>query len=192
MSRGTILSQGFSGDLAKAMQGPSEGAILSQPDERYRYALWRMWETRRPYINYILLNPSTADATANDPTVTRLMLRTQQLGRHVYGGIVVTNLFAWRSPEPKDLKKLARLGGVDVAGVPKNDEALVAFATKAALVIVGWGGHAEDIEPGRVPRVREMLKSCGILAHALALNQDGSPMHPLYIGYDVLPKPFSL
>lgn len=46
------------------------GATFS-PDRRYRYLLWRMWSPAMPVANFVLLNPSTADETVNDPTVER-------------------------------------------------------------------------------------------------------------------------
>jgi hypothetical protein len=39
-------------------------------DGLYRYSL-SIWSDRLPRIGFIMLNPSTADATKNDPTIRR-------------------------------------------------------------------------------------------------------------------------
>lgn len=71
--------------------------------KRFRYSLLRRWNDASDdarYINFIMLNPSTADATENDPTVERCCKRAQALG---YGRLIVTNIFALRSTEPAAL-----------------------------------------------------------------------------------------
>lgn len=59
---------------------------------RYRYTLWRQWDPHGPVINFIMLNPSTADAMQDDPTVTRCIHYAQQWG---FGALMVTNIFAY-------------------------------------------------------------------------------------------------
>ena len=71
------------------------GASFS-PCGTYRYTLWRRWSFVPP-ATFVLLNPSTADATRNDPTVERCERRARELG---CGGIRVANLFALRSTDP--------------------------------------------------------------------------------------------
>ena len=65
---------------------------------RYRYKLWRTWDDIRPVVMFIMLNPSTADATADDPTIRRCIGFARAWG---YGGVRVGNLFAWRTPYPQ-------------------------------------------------------------------------------------------
>ena len=48
----------------------TQGAYLSECGW-YRYLLWRRWQPSAPVVNFIMLNPSTADAVQDDPTVTR-------------------------------------------------------------------------------------------------------------------------
>ncbi|MDA8965892.1 DUF1643 domain-containing protein, partial [Pseudomonadales bacterium] len=72
------------------------------PCRTYRYALWRTWDKTEPYVLFLGLNPSTADETENDPTITRCIDFAKQLG---FGGLCMANLFAFRATQPKDLKQ---------------------------------------------------------------------------------------
>ena len=151
------------------------GALFS-PCKRYRYRLWRIWDERFPAVNFICLNPSTADETANDPTVTRLMRRADQLG---YGALVVTNLFAFRATDPRDMK-----AATDPVG-PDNDGHIVNVARSCALVVCGWGSHGAY--RGRAGEVRKLL--AGIPLTCLRTGKNGEPCHPLYLNYDLKPEP---
>jgi len=68
---------------------------------KYRYALWRNWDESKPYAMIIGLNPSTADENKNDPTITRCINFATSWG---YGGVCVTNLFAYCATVPSDMK----------------------------------------------------------------------------------------
>ena len=68
---------------------------------KYRYALWRNWDGSKPYAMIIGLNPSTADENENDPTITRCINFAKSWG---YGGVCVTNLFAYCATVPSDMK----------------------------------------------------------------------------------------
>jgi hypothetical protein len=75
-------------------------AVLSEC-RTYRYALWRIWDQTVPYAMFIGLNPSTADESNDDPTLTRCMGFAKSWG---YGGVCMANLFALRSTDPTALK----------------------------------------------------------------------------------------
>lgn len=68
---------------------------------------------------------------------------------------------------------------------PENDQALLTVVRGAGIVICAWGSHGRYRERGAT--VQSLLQAQGIPLHALRLNKDGSPQHPLYIGYDVVP-----
>lgn len=123
-----------------------------------------------------MLNPSTADEAANDPTVERCQRRALQMG---FGGLRVVNIFAFRSTDPEGLYNESEPIGAD------NDAAILEATGDAGIVICGWGKHGNLL--GRGNAVRELLKRHDIAAHYLKLNQDGSPMHPLYVGYSITP-----
>ncbi|TMF61888.1 MAG: DUF1643 domain-containing protein, partial [Chloroflexi bacterium] len=68
------------------------GATFSA-DRRYRYRLWRRWDGARPVVAFVMLNPSTADARRDDPTIRRCIGFAKSWG---FGGVEVVNLFAYR------------------------------------------------------------------------------------------------
>ena len=127
-----------------------------------------------------MLNPSTADETLNDPTVERCERRARMMG---YGGLIVTNAFALRSTQP------AKLREVDDPVGPENDRHISASAAQSDLVVCGWGKHCDAVAPGRGARILDAVRAGGRTPHALQVNADGSPKHPLYIGYAVRPTP---
>ena len=128
-----------------------------------------------------MLNPSTADEVKNDPTVERCEVRARTTG---YGGLIVVNIFAWRSTDPNALYKLD-----DPIG-PENDDAIRWAALNSEMVVCGWGTHAGRLG-ARGREVKAILdKARPGCAHALQVNADGSPKHPLYIAYSKLPRPF--
>lgn len=136
----------------------------------YRYLLTRQWgEDEQNFINFILLNPSTADETKDDPTMRRCINFAKQWG---YDGMYVTNLFAYRSTDPKKLKQVK-----DPIG-PENDDYIKKYANRAQRVVVAWGNHGELY--GRGKDVIEMLSGIeGVCC--LGKTKKGEPRHPLYV-----------
>jgi hypothetical protein len=152
------------------------GAVFSDC-RRYRYRLWRCWDDRLPKLVFVMLNPSTADETADDATIERCQRRAGRLGM---GQIEVANIFAWRSTDPRELYAIA-----DPVG-PDNDSAILEACRGAGPVICAWGAHGDHRDRGKV--VLDMLHRADVATHHLGLTADGHPRHPLYIGYDVQPE----
>ena len=125
---------------------------------------------------FIGLNPSKADRFQTDPTVSRCISYAKQWG---YGALHMTNLFAWRDTDPAAMKRQAKPVG------SKNDATLQRLAAEAGLVVAAWGRHGAHL--GRDAVVKSMLPNL----HALAVNQDGSPAHPLYLNGGLIPLPFT-
>jgi hypothetical protein len=156
----------------------NRGAVFSEC-RGYRYTLWREWADG-PRIAFVMLNPSTADAEFNDPTVERCERRAERTG---YGAIDVVNLFAWRSTDPKVLPYQS-----DPVG-PANDDAIRNVARSASRVVVGWGNTwkkqtrwwATSPTRGRDRAVLAILIDLGVPIYCLGINGDGSPKHPLYL-----------
>jgi hypothetical protein len=174
-------------DLFATEQQAATGAVFS-PCRKWRYLLWRIWDASLPHATAIYMNPSTADEVNDDPTVTRWQERAKRwadVGFLKVGGVKVTNAFAWRETDSRKLKALIR-NGEDLVG-PDNDRHILAACAEAAIVVVGWGLPGHQLL-GRGPKLLDKLRGAGIVPHALKVNGDGSPGHPLYIGYDVLPK----
>jgi hypothetical protein len=161
-------------------KGDAESAAVYSACEAYRYALTRVWAAEAPRLLFVLLNPSTATELRNDPTVERCERRARDMG---FGALRVCNIFAWRATDPRALK-----WAEDPAG-PANDAALREGAAWADRVICGWGAHGRHL--GRGGAVEAMLRGEGAALWHLGLTQDGAPRHPLYIGYDRQPEPWT-
>jgi len=153
----------------------NQGAIFS-PCRAYRYSLWRIWSDVMPVVGFIGLNPSTADETVNDPTIRRCMRFAKDWG---YGGLIMLNLFAFRSTDPKGLRT------VDDPVGPENDGHLCTQSEMCAKMIAAWGIHGAYLDRGA--QVQQMLS--GNLWH-LGLTKDGFPRHPLYLRADIEPMRF--
>ena len=142
----------------------------------YRYRLQREIGPGEKTLLFIGLNPSTADEEKNDPTVERIERRAKAMG---FGRISVCNIFAYRATDPQVMK------GQPFPVGPENDAAILEEARKADLVLCAWGIHGCHLNRGR--EVEKLLRNAGIPLHCLGRNHDGSPKHPLYIGYDRIP-----
>ena len=156
------------------------GAVLD-PGRQYRYQLWRTWDPDRPVLCWIMLNPSTAVEVQDDPTVRRCVQWGRNLG---FGGIVVVNLFAWRTSYPAELARVP-----DPVG-SGNDAAILTAARTAGMVLCAWGNNGSL--RGRSREVRVLLADAEIACHALRVGKTGEPAHPLYLGYDLQPQVFVL
>jgi hypothetical protein len=144
----------------------------------YRYTLTREWLTGEGTVLWIMLNPSTADATQDDPTVTRCIRFTQQWGHR---RLAVANLYAYRSTNP-DLVPFLGDEGVG----PDNNFWIVSLAREADLVIAAWGARAR---PERAAAVLDLLADITAV-HALkitAATNPPQPRHPLYLKGDLTP-----
>lgn len=155
----------------------TRGSAVFSPCGTYRYTLKRNWflpGTPQRLCAFIMLNPSTADAEADDPTTRRCMAFARELGCDRYAAV---NLFAFRSPSPA-----AMLAARDPIG-PENDIWIRTIAHHArrtgGYVICGWGVHGKY--RGRDNAVLRLIGEEGVAAHRLRATKDGHPEHPLYI-----------
>ena len=146
-------------------------ATLS-PCRRYRYNLWRAWGKRENYVMFVGLNPSTADETADDPTIRRCVAYAKAWG---YSRLCMTNLFAFRATQPADM-----MNADDPIG-PENDAWLRELAKGASVIVAAWGVNSSF--GGRHNVVRQILPSL----HYLRLTKDGHPGHPLYLSKTLRP-----
>lgn len=155
-------------------------AILSE-DGRYRYLLTRDWGDGEGRLTFVMLNPSTADATQDDPTIRRCLGFARSAG---FSGIAVLNLYAMRATDPRELRH-----AIDPVG-PENDATLrSAFAWAAerkSPIVAAWGTHGDR---ERVRRVKELLGRNDV--RHLGLTKDGAPRHPLYVPADQPLEPWA-
>lgn len=152
-------------------------AVLSD-DDVYRYVLTRSWSPRmstfRSYpLTWVMLNPSTADATIDDPTIKRCIAFTDAWGA---SSMYVVNLYALRSPHPSALKTHPDPFGSDNFYWLKK-------MTKEGPVVAAWGVHKmpEDAYAALLPAAQENRM------YALGLTLDGHPKHPLARGRHRIP-----
>ena len=147
---------------------------------RYRYALWRAWDGDAPRVAFLMLNPSTADARRDDPTIRRCIGFARSWG---FGSVEVVNLFAYRTPDPEVLRRAP-----DPVG-PENDRYLRRAARRAQRLIVAWGNRGGLL--GRDEAVMRLLRKDGTV-HCLGRTQAGHPRHPLYLRKDAKPRRFAM
>lgn len=132
---------------------------------KYRYALWRIWDESKPYAMFIGLNPSTADETEDDPTISRCINYSKDWG---YGGLCMANLFAFRATAPSDMMASNEPIGSD------NDEWIKKLAEEAGVIVAAWGNDGSYLD--RSKEVRKMIPDL----MCLKINKSGEPAHPLY------------
>lgn len=147
------------------------------PDRIYRYSLWRRWSSAGGIVLWIMLNPSTADEHVLDPTIRRCEAFSRTWG---HGGLVVCNLFALRSTDPKALYAHA-----DPVG-PGNDWELVEQAQAAERIVAAWGVHGKLYHRAR--HVVQLLDAHRL--QCLAITKGGHPGHPLYLPGGLTPQPY--
>lgn len=146
----------------------------------YRYSLGRRWDPDLPKVVFVMLNPSTADAHHDDATIRRCIALARAWG---CGALDVVNLFAYRTPRPAILRRVA-----DPVG-PDNDAYLVRASRRAQLVVAAWGHHGTLL--GRDRAARALLTATGRSAvYCLGTTQGGQPRHPLYLPRDTRPVPW--
>ena len=146
-------------------------AILSS-DGIYRYRLEREWDPSKPKLLFIMLNPSTADAIHDDPTIRRITRFANDWG---YGGVLVGNLFAFRSTKPAALKTAA-----DPIG-PENMAHIRTMVAECEMVVYAYGNNQS--EP-------MWLKELVLEPYFIKLSKKGTPCHPLYLKADLTPVRF--
>jgi hypothetical protein len=157
-----------------------KSAVMSECGA-YRYRLARAWgEASGPYVCWVALNPSTADALADDPTIRRMVGFVDNWG---WTRLIVVNLFAIRSTDPSRLKR-----GGDVVG-PLNNDNIREVAKYAALTVAAWGSWGYLHDRGRL--VTAMLQGHGVRLHCLGRTKAGGhPVHPLYQKKTAKPIPY--
>lgn len=144
-------------------------AVIS-PCGLYRYRLTRTWNGQLDPLVFVMLNPSTADAHVDDPTIRRCIGYAK---REWCGGIVVVNLMAYRATKPNVLPKVD-----DPVGSANLDMLMVTLAGLDRAV-VAWGGHRSARMPFARPSI-EMVASCVDEMVCLGISENnGSPHHPL-------------
>lgn len=143
----------------------------------YRYRLERHALSGAGSVAWIMVNPSTADAKEDDPTIRKVIGFSERIGA---GWAIVGNKFAYRATDVRELK-----GARDPIG-PENDEHLSAIMQDAGQIIVAWGPLAK-LPPHlrrRWYKVARIADGLGKPLMCFGTAQDGHPRHPLMLAYD--------
>jgi hypothetical protein len=151
-------------------------AIISDC-EHYRYRLERHGLSGAGAIAWIMVNPSTADATNDDQTIKKVIGFSERAGA---GWFIVGNKFAFRAKDITALRTAADPRG------PDNDRHLREIMSEAPVVVAAWGPLAKL--PQHLRRrwrtVAGIADELGITLMCLGTANDGQPLHPLTLGYD--------
>ena len=172
----------FSINQSDVNQQVTSGCILSDC-KRYRYSLTRSWDSSKPRVMFMMLNPSTADGEKDDPTIRRCIGFAKSWG---FGSIEVGNLFAFRATMPEHL-----ILEKDPVG-PENRQWVNAAAQFAQMIVCAWGNR--DI----VKRLSSKLGDDFIpmdwldKLHYIELSLSGTPKHPLYLKKSLHPQKFDI
>lgn len=151
-------------------------AIIS-PCGKYRYRLDRDVQPEGLVFAYFGVNPSTADAVVDDPTVKKWLGFTQRKGGRKF---IVGNVFAYRSTDVKQL----RVTGDDLFG-PDWGLHMSAIIQEADVLVPCWGALAKmpafmRDTPGML---LQHLRASGKPVMSFGLNNDGTPKHPQMLAY---------
>lgn len=165
-------------------EGTIGSAIFGGARHEYRYQLARTWNPALPAAMFVMMNPSTADPLADDPSVAKCGRYARAWG---FGTLLVGNTFAYRATDKKRLLEVA-----DPVG-PENDKHLIAMAKRASLVVFAYGqpGHFSLSSRG-LDVARLLVRRARIAPHVLRLAKDGTPWHPLYLRESLQPTPWEI
>lgn len=151
-------------------------AIFS-PDRKHRLTLWRQWDTTKPILLVIGLNPSTADETKDDPTIRRCVRFAKDWG---FGSLCMMNLFSIRATDPKEM--LACENPIH----EWNDTLLKTTIDGAGMILAAWGTHGSHLR--RDDLIYNLMIQANRPIHCLGKTKDGQPRHPLYVKADTQPE----
>jgi hypothetical protein len=137
----------------------------------HRYYLSREWDADRAVVNFIGLNPSTADARLDDPTIRRCVGFARRWG---FGKLAMTNLYPHRATDPRQLQPIPEAVGVTNAIWLKH------AMRESTLIVAAWGAGAD---PDFALKVWQGLMAFNShkTFRCLGRTKDGSPRHPLYL-----------
>ena len=163
------------------LKWPSGSSVIARFSvcERYRYELSEVWDSNKPLLLWILMNPSVANFDHSDPTLIKTGKYSRAWG---FGGQLVGNVHAYRATDKNRLLEVK-----DPVG-PENDEMSLKMANEAKTIVLAFG------QPPKMLRSRgqdliKLLRHHSGLSY-LRLSQDGTPSHPLYLPSDLSPQPY--
>lgn len=160
-------------------------------DRRFRYQLGRRWGPGGGYVAWVMLNPSTADAEQDDPTIRKCRGFAERWGFHA---LQVVNLYAWRATDPRELRAVLKSFQADPATCVDpsgelNYETIRKVITGARRVVAAWGATPWAEQRGaEVAAIAGML---GVDLGCIGTTASGAPRHPLMTAYATPFAPWS-
>lgn len=154
--------------------GLDSDAVFS-PCRTWRYSLTRTWDTDKPAIAFIGLNPSIANENRLDATTKKCVAWARRDG---FGRYVMLNLFAMVSTDPQGLKT-----AVDPVG-PETDAWIEKTLQQSKSVVFCWGCTYEKLLAPRIAAVEQITRNTGLTPQCLGVTGGGFPKHPLYLRND--------
>lgn len=157
------------GQLALDVSAEQTSSAVLSDCGRYRYQLTRRWADG-PVLGWVMLNPSTADANDDDPTIRRCIGFSKANG---YGGLIVRNLYAYRATDPTMLVNADDpIGPGNLDALSSINEPTVAAWGAHPAAVGWWNGYPYDIT--------DTLRRMGQM-WCLGVTAKGAPRHPLYV-----------
>ncbi len=123
-----------------------------------------------------MLNPSTANAVNDDPTIRRCIDFAIRWG---YEELEVVNLFAFKATSPADLFNSSLPVGEN------NNMHILAAADRSDRIVLAWGNHG--LHRDRNQEVAALLSDFRDKLFYFRLTKGGQPVHPLYLRKDLEP-----
>ena len=167
------------------------GAIISD-DGRHRYVLWRYLTTSESprRIVFVGMNPSTADAQNDDPTIRRCMGFARDLG---FDRMYMLNLFTFRATNPSDLPTgwIAADSAPEACGI-RHREILGTYIGRAGVVVAAWGAIEHPWKAKAIELLLDAARAADKPLLCLGRTKNGDPRHPLYLPKTARPMPWSM
>lgn len=161
--------------------GLEANAVFS-PCRTWRYTLIRKWDTTKPAIAFIGLNPSIANEDRLDNTTKKCVAWARRDG---FGSYVMLNLFGIVSTDPFGIRT------ADDPNGPENDAWIEKTLRQSQTVVFCWGSTYAHILGERIKIVEQITRNTGLTPHCLGVTGGGFPKHPLYLRNDtrIVPLP---
>lgn len=173
-------------DQGNLFNPQTESSAVISPCGQYRYSLTRMWDEDKPGVLFIMLNPSTADASVNDPTIRRCLGYARSWG---CGSLTVVNLFAFRATNPSGLIAYDRQSVVGPDNNTHIRKWIDLHREPGDYILAAWG--AEASKPHLRWRRHEVMQFLPLAElYCLQVTKEGEPRHPLYCRADLGPVMF--
>jgi hypothetical protein len=142
-------------------------------DGHHRYLLTREFGGSSTCV-FVMLNPSTADADHDDPTIRRCIGFAKREG---YGRLEIVNLFGFMATDPAELFASDDPVGND------NDAEIASALARAEVTVVAWGNHGA-VDGGRLSVVLGLIADSGKPTKCFGVTAKAQPKHPLYLPSD--------